>query len=252
MGNLNRLLNLSEINSVELIRETALRINQFDGIPSIVGHGLYACREWEYGWGVGNLLKMIGDRDLRTVKWLDIGSGNSILPLFLSSLGIQTSIYEFPESEKYFTENRFNLPVTFIPVKQYERSYGDAWNDLSYHIDAGDALFDVITCVSVLEHLPHHEEALLIREMARVLKPQAPLYITTDVAQKRNFDPNLRAGNNKWHIFSFGDLARDIIGPCIGCGLSPLEEIIYQPGLPENELEHTKLHNILSIFLRRS
>jgi SAM-dependent methyltransferase len=42
------------------------------------------------------------------------------------------------------------------------------------------ASFDVVTCVSVLEHMPRHTRAQAVREMARILEPGGRLILTYD------------------------------------------------------------------------
>jgi SAM-dependent methyltransferase len=248
MNKLNRLLRQDEVNEPGVIKETVEQMRLFD---SSVVCGL-RCREWEYGWGIGNLLKFLKDKNLKDIKWLDIGSASSTLPFYLASLGIDISVYEFPEYQDFFMKHSVFPPVTFIPIEHYERSISDAWNDLGYHINADTSSFDVVTCISVLEHLPHHEETNLIKEIARVIKSNGLLFFTTDVNQVRNYHPHLRAGNNKWHIYDRQDLQKDVLNPCVQYGLELIgNQIEYVPGLEENKLEHTNLHNILSFFMRK-
>jgi 2-polyprenyl-3-methyl-5-hydroxy-6-metoxy-1,4-benzoquinol methylase len=44
-----------------------------------------------------------------------------------------------------------------------------------------DNRFDIVTCVSVLEHLPRGADVAAVREMLRVLKPSGSLVITVDI-----------------------------------------------------------------------
>ncbi len=47
-----------------------------------------------------------------------------------------------------------------------------------------DASFDVVLCVSVLEHVGHGQDEVALGEMWRVLRPGGVLHLTTDVASE--------------------------------------------------------------------
>src|SRR4030095_15927811 len=61
---------------------------------------------------------------------------------------------------------------------QYERATGE-------NLPFAEASFHVVTCVSVLEHVPPGNDRLLMWEAARVLKPGGRLIVTFDVAPVR-------------------------------------------------------------------
>jgi SAM-dependent methyltransferase len=63
------------------------------------------------------------------------------------------------------------------------RKYGVAYQrgDLT-RLPFPDAAFDVVTCVSVLEHMPVTVRVTGLREMARVLRPGGRLILTYDLA----------------------------------------------------------------------
>src|SRR5262249_17894092 len=56
--------------------------------------------------------------------------------------------------------------------------------------------FDMVTCASVLEHIPPGNDRLALWEMARVLKPGGRLLITFDAAPL----PELQPGEHPWPV----------------------------------------------------
>jgi 2-polyprenyl-3-methyl-5-hydroxy-6-metoxy-1,4-benzoquinol methylase len=70
--------------------------------------------------------------------------------------------------------------------------------------------FDVVTCVSVLEHMPPGTRAAGVRDMARVLKPGGRLILTYDRHER--------------------DLTRELVG---ACGLNPVELVCFSAGVKE-------------------
>jgi len=69
--------------------------------------------------------------------------------------------------------------------------------------------FDVVTCVSVLEHMPPATRASGVRDMARVLKPGGRLVLTYDRHEE--------------------DLTRELVG---ACGLEAAELVCFGAGEP--------------------
>lgn len=68
-------------------------------------------------------------------------------------------------------------PIPPAMIKKYDIDYiiGD-FTKLSFE----DCSFDVVSCVSVLEHMPHDDQIRGIKEMARVVKNGGKLIITYD------------------------------------------------------------------------
>jgi SAM-dependent methyltransferase len=197
---------------------------------------------------------MLGNKDPSNINWLDVGSCDSVVPLYVASLGINAYVNDFPEYEDYYAHNRFGLPINFVPILNSDRSTG-APRSLDYKINT-NATFDVVTCISMIEHIPAYEERFLIEEMARLTKPGGLLYITTDVNTVANYDPTLRIGKQSllWHIFDKKALQENIIDPCARCGFDLIGDLDFQPGKPENRLRHLiscNLCNILALFFRK-
>jgi hypothetical protein len=75
--------------------------------------------------------------------------------------------------------------IEFLNKNDINGFYGSS---VAYQVGRGedlqfpDATFDVVTCVSVLEHIPPGNDRLSLWEVARVLKPNGKLIITFDVA----------------------------------------------------------------------
>jgi glycosyltransferase involved in cell wall biosynthesis/SAM-dependent methyltransferase len=87
--------------------------------------------------------------------------------------------------------------VEFLTGNDVNAFYG---SDVDYRVGLGEQLefpdnsFDVVTCISVLEHVPPGNDRVALWEMARVLKPGGRLIITFDVAPPS--EP--QAGQRPW------------------------------------------------------
>ena len=109
------------------------------------------------------------------LRILDVGTGDSILPSFLMKEG----------NVEITCLDRFN----WVDVQnQYARTSVDE-DQLSKHkVVKSDlfefnpvSLFDIITCISVIEHFPGDSDSKAMKHMASLLKPGGILIITTPV-----------------------------------------------------------------------
>ncbi|MCE9519789.1 MAG: class I SAM-dependent methyltransferase [Verrucomicrobia bacterium] len=144
----------------------------------------WAIRKLEYGFVTQAFANL--DADHTPLRVLDVGCGVVPLCNWMSCRGHEVVALD-PLAET----------IQFLSINGLNQKYG---SDVSYlHgrcelLPFSDASFDVITCVSVLEHMVPGNDRLALREMARVLKPGARLIITFDVAPRRD----LHVGEDPW------------------------------------------------------
>ncbi len=115
--------------------------------------------------------------DQPTAKILDLGSGNNSLPVFWSRLGcdvvaLDGSLYGFDGLKKVQIndggEARFACgDVTSLPF--------------------GDNLFDGVSALCMIEHLPYNADITAMKEIHRVLKPGGVAAITVE-SNREQFD----------------------------------------------------------------
>jgi len=98
---------------------------------------------------------------------LDVGSSNTILPLYLASTGCRVIAVDVDERALAFQKKRLSrLEGKLFPTSYLRFEIQDA-RRLAY----ADNSFDRITAVSMIEHIPSNGDSLAVTEMARVLKP---------------------------------------------------------------------------------
>jgi SAM-dependent methyltransferase len=123
---------------------------------------------WEYPWLDAHGLGAI---DWRGKHLVDFGSEISPMPWLLASRGAKVTLIEAdPQWQPQWEKLRAKLGV-----------------DVTWHIVASellplsDATADAVTSFSVIEHQPNKNRA--VGEIARVLKPGAPLFISFDICE---------------------------------------------------------------------
>jgi SAM-dependent methyltransferase len=128
--------------------------------------GLYTwSRQWEYAYALANLPDGAG-------RFLDAGSGITFFPFFLAERGREVSCCDLdPALVRAFQEA---VSLTGVTV-DFKAAGIDA---LPY----GDSSFDVVSCVSVLEHTSPSIQERATQEFYRVLKPGGRLILTCDVS----------------------------------------------------------------------
>jgi SAM-dependent methyltransferase len=104
--------------------------------------------------------------EVRPVSVLDVGTGTTAWPHLLSDCGyVVTAIDNIRD---YWPEGMFNRHWAVLDE--------DIQRPVNLDVDA----FDAITCISVLEHIDDHAQAM--RNMATLLKPGGVLILTTPYA----------------------------------------------------------------------
>ncbi len=125
-------------------------------------------RQWEYPFVLRNILNNKKDK----LKILDAGSGVTFFPYYVNSLNKNVEIVccDYDDSlERVFSNinSNFNVNVKFTCSDIRNMPYEDN-------------SFDIIYCISVLEHTKDYEK--IIKEFKRLLKKEGRLIITFDLA----------------------------------------------------------------------
>jgi len=140
-------------------------------------------RQWEYPYVLNQIQAVSKDKD--TVRILDAGSGVTFFPYYIKSL------YSFAE----------------IHCTDYDKNLETVYEQINFHNDNkiafsccnlktlpfDDDYFDIIYCVSVLEHTDDHLK--IAEEFLRVLRPGGRLIITFDVSLDGTRDISIEKGD---------------------------------------------------------
>jgi glycosyltransferase involved in cell wall biosynthesis/2-polyprenyl-3-methyl-5-hydroxy-6-metoxy-1,4-benzoquinol methylase len=144
--------------------------------PNLVNYAqicFWAIRRLEYSFAAESFaaLERTADRPLRV---LDAGCGVVPFCNWMSRRG-----------HTVFAIDPLKADIEFLLQNDLNGFYGSA---VTYSADRCEALpfedasFDVVTCISVLEHIPPGNDRAALWEMGRVLKPGGSLILTTDIA----------------------------------------------------------------------
>lgn len=138
----------------------------------------YPVRRTEYPWAISQA------RLDRPMKILDIGSGVSLLPIYLATKGHEVLSIDNDD----ILMNRVSPLLAKWCDTNVRYSEGDV-----VKLEFEDCMFDRVFCISVLEHLEEEKvngkyvnyrklnlDVLAISEMLRVLKPDGLLVMTFD------------------------------------------------------------------------
>jgi len=121
-------------------------------------------RTAEYGFALECL------RQVRTETVLDVGTGLTAWPAVLRNCGYNVTATD--SMDGYWGHEIFNRHFHIVK-DDITDSHLSQW-------------FDVVTCISTLEHIPDHTAAL--RNMVRLLKPGGCLVITVPYCEYRHID----------------------------------------------------------------
>jgi ubiquinone/menaquinone biosynthesis C-methylase UbiE len=117
----------------------------------------------------------INHHDQAKPKILDVGAAVTFFSAYLAQQAIELTNFDYDESMIPRFEQAFSRVRSEMNLKEMPRYLaGDARNT-----KLPDQSFDGILCISVLEHIPHWEQALT--EFVRLLRPGGLLIMTFDV-----------------------------------------------------------------------
>lgn len=150
-------------------------------------------RIWEYPYTYYQLRTIFNNRsNTERLKVLDFGSGLTFFPFVANELGCEvycTDIDYSLEDQYRKASNALDLPlntITFLRIKEDK-------------LGIADNFFDVIYCISVLEHVG--EPQTTIREICRILKPGGKLILSLDLDM---------IGNSQIDLPSYVKLVKEI------------------------------------------
>jgi len=165
-----QLYNLSDIAN---FRKNLYKLGQFNPIwfQRIFEPETKGVRAWEYGL----LLKLLQNTNLKDKTILDAGTGGSLLPDYLATLGAKVISLD--------TSSPMEPRIKSSSVKHI---IGDM-TKLKYP----DNYFDFVICISAIEHVGSLKNTkIAFSELLRVKKPTGLLYLTTDVYLKNQTTDN--------------------------------------------------------------
>ncbi|PSB46756.1 hypothetical protein C7B80_12170 [Cyanosarcina cf. burmensis CCALA 770] len=130
-------------------------------------------RQWEYSFTLLRILENLKNHnDNNLIQILDAGSGVTFFPYYLAHLLPNSSISCIDRDNSY-------IDLFKSINKKYARSVTFLNQDI-HNIDAPSNSFDIIYCVSVLEHTENHEK--IIQEFKRLLKDEGILIVSFDIS----------------------------------------------------------------------
>jgi SAM-dependent methyltransferase len=139
-------------------------------------------RQWEYPYVFNRVETVLQNK--RVSKTLDAGSGITFFPYFIKSL--------YPETEIYCVDNDAQLEAVYQQINAHGKErINFLCSDLK-ELPFPPEQFDVIYCVSVLEHTDDY--AGIIEGFHKTLKPGGKLVITFDLSLDGTRDINVEKG----------------------------------------------------------
>ena len=160
---------------------------------------LHASKQWEYLFAWKQILQHFG-LNTSALRIADLGGGRGAWPPFLASRGTDVQVFDidylWDHGGETEIESRF---FRWASKYRYQVNFGSLFN-----LPIGSATMDVVTSISVVEHLRYKRYALL--EALRVLKPGGLLLITFDLS----LEPERHQDTLRQEIFSPQSLDRTL------------------------------------------
>lgn len=155
----------------------------------------YGTRSWEYPW----VLEILG-KSGKNGKILDCGCGQSTILHEFKCRGFDVTGLDFFVTDNTYSKERYGIPDKY---RKQMNTIIKFINGGMNNIPAPDNYFDVVTCLSVMEHVvintkfdpAYHLQCL--DEMKRVLKPGGILICTYDTILN---DRCVFAGTKEWGV----------------------------------------------------
>jgi len=152
-------------------------------VDGATGVYVHASKQWEYAYAVRSIVEYAGIRkapdgleiaQCAGLKIADVGGGRGALAAFLAAAG--ATVEQF-DRDYQWGRNGHTEPAyqRWSRSKGYRARFGSIYN-----LPAASESFDVVLCISVLEHLPDKRAAL--RELVRLLRPGGICVLTFDLA----------------------------------------------------------------------
>lgn len=158
MTSANRILDLEELQRPSFRRILADMDRMVAADP--VSY-LHPGKRWEYPW----TLERAEAELVEGARVLDVGAGDSIFPIYLASRGFDVTAVDVAFDGSLGV--RHGVDVAYVEADM---------SDLPLPSDG----FDVVFCISVIEHLPDAAIPAALAEIRRVVRPGGALLLTTD------------------------------------------------------------------------
>jgi ADP-heptose:LPS heptosyltransferase/SAM-dependent methyltransferase len=147
---------------------------------------IHASKQWEYLFALECLATRHGER-ASGLRVADVGGGRGALAPYLAALGNSVTVvdtdYLWDDGGDPDVERRYRAWARRFG---YEARFGSLYN-----LPADDEAFDVVTSISVVEHVAHKD--FVLKEALRVLKPGGLLILTFDFSnQPERFEDGIR------------------------------------------------------------
>jgi SAM-dependent methyltransferase len=157
------------------VRKPYIKVNENRGRSGVFRFGT---RGWEYPWVIDQLAFLP-----KGAKLIDCGCGTSQLLQEFNRLGFATTGLDFFLTDEQYKKANYGVPDSFRKKFAHKISF---INGGMHDIPAEENSFEVVTCISVMEHVvisSPNDPSFHIRcldEMKRVLKPGGVLVCTYD------------------------------------------------------------------------
>ena len=136
---------------------------------------IHASKQWDYLYA----LRALGEADIGEddrLKIADLGGGRGALAPYLAHQGHDVEVFDVD----YLWDHQGDASIE-MKYRRWAREVGyRARFGSLYNVPAKSSQFDIVTCISVVEHVPHKEYVL--KEAFRILKPGGLLILTFDFA----------------------------------------------------------------------
>lgn len=139
-------------------------------------------RQWEYPF-VFSRIKSLCLKN-KTARILDAGSGVTFFPYYIKSC--------FPSTAINCADNDRNLEKVYRKINNQSIQKVEFRRTDLKKLPYKDDWFDVVYCVSVLEHTKDY--GVIIEEFHRILKPGGSLFVTFDLSLDGSRDVTIKMG----------------------------------------------------------
>lgn len=143
---------------------------------------LHASKQWEYPFALESIVN-VGKMGA-PLRIADVGGGTGALDWYLAQKGHQVEVFDPDYSNGNADKDINRRFIQSAQKRGYVAEFGSAFN-----IPEENESFDIVLCVSVVEHLQNKFYAL--KEMLRVLKPGGKLIVSYDLTLE-NYNDSIR------------------------------------------------------------
>jgi 2-polyprenyl-3-methyl-5-hydroxy-6-metoxy-1,4-benzoquinol methylase len=128
-------------------------------------------RQWEYPYVFEQINHFMTQQNISAPAILDAGCGLTFFPCFLAT--------HFPKAKITCSDFDHELITPFAKISEQYPAIVFSQQDM-HSMSFADQSYDLIYCVSVLEHTQNYLQ--ILQEFKRLLKPQGMLILTFDVS----------------------------------------------------------------------